>query len=68
MLLAAELSPMQNGQPWLLGRLSRFHSTMPAEPRPTLSTDASCANSPTPTMPGLAGSVCSVNGWRKPIA
>ena len=55
---------MQNGQPALPGLLTRFHSTMPAEPRPVLSLDASCANSPMPTMPGFFGSVCSVNGWR----
>ena len=66
--LAAVLLPMQNGQPWLPALLSRFHSQMPAGERLAASELLSWQYSPVATVPGLPGSVCTVNGWRKPIA
>ena len=67
-MLAAELLPTQNGQPKLPALLIRFHSQVPAGERPAALALESWQYSPMPMMPGLAGSVCTVNGWRKPIA
>ncbi len=59
---------MQSGQPWKPGSSTRFHSQTPAGARSATLALASWQYSPTTTLPGLAGSVLTVNGWRKPIA
>src|SRR6478752_1545391 len=67
-VLACELSPVQNGQPWKPGLVMWFHSMMPAGPRVALLVPESGPYSPTTTTPGRLGSAWTVNGLRKPIA
>ena len=67
-MFAGELSPTQNGQPMKPGPSTRFHSQTPAGARVALFAPLSWQYSPTTTVPGFAGSACTVNGWRKPIA
>ena len=67
-MFAGDWSPMQNGQPKLPALLIRFHSQMPAGERLAPLVLLSWQYSPMPMRPGLAGSVWTVNGCRKPIA
>ena len=52
-MLAVELLPTQNGQPWLPALLIRFHSQVPAGERLAALAELSWQYSPVPTMPGV---------------
>jgi hypothetical protein len=67
-VFSVELLPTQNGQPKNPGSWIRFHSHVPAGARWAPLVELSWQYSPTTAVPGFAGSVCTVNGCRKPIA